>query len=235
MGKFLNLIGTVLDRFQFGIGGPMFKRDGDEIAVRNNDDTDFEALQALLIRVFGDTIELNAGADEDNADWIMRLVRPTTGMTTNIDIILPTGVPSPDDELYVVSYATGTVTLGYRASGGEGATNVVHVDETDLAFGSSSPLALLTKPANALVDRVKVIIDTPFDGEEAQVSIGVAGTTAKYGASSHIDLTAPAGSVFELDYGVLATGGTEDIIATYAGDGSNAGAARIQIFYVIPS
>lgn len=235
MSKFSNLIGTVLDRFQFGLSGPLIKSETGQLSARNADDTDYAALRAALVRVFGDSIELNAGASGSGADHVMRLVRPGTGMTTDIDIVLPTGVPSPDDELYVVSYATGVVTLGYRASGSDAATNVVHVDETDLAFGSSSPLALLTKPANALVEKVKVIIDTPFDGGNPQVSIGIPGNTSKYGAASHIDLTAPAGTVFELDYGLEATGSTEDIIATYAGDSSAAGAARIQIFYVIPS
>ena len=65
--------------------------------------------------------------------------------------------------LRVASYSGGLVTLEY-ASASEGATNVVLMDTTTLAFGSSSPLAMFTKPANALVERVKVIIDTPFNG-----------------------------------------------------------------------
>lgn len=233
MGVFKNLLGTVLDRFGLGLAGPMVKNESGQVALRDTDDAAYVALRAALVRVFGDAIELNAGATGAGADRVMRLLRPDTGMSTNIDIVMPSGVPTPDDEIYVVSYSSGVVTLGYR-NGGAGATNMVHMDETDLVFGSTSPLALVTKPANGLVPVVKVIIDETFD-EAPQLSIGIAGETSKYGSATHIDLTAPAGTVFELDYGEPATGSTEDIIATYASDGATEGAARIQVYFVIPS
>src|SRR5690606_42115492 len=62
MGKFANLLGTVLDRFQLGLTGPLLKADSGQISARNADDTDYVALRAALVRVFGDAIELNAGA-----------------------------------------------------------------------------------------------------------------------------------------------------------------------------
>lgn len=234
MGVFKNLLGTVLDRFQLGLTGPLIKNDSGQISVRNAGDTDYATLRAELMRVFGDTIELNAGAAGSAADWVMSLSRPDSGMTTNIDIVLPAGTPSPGQLLRVASYSTGVVTLEY-ASASEGATNVVLMDTTTLAFGSSSPTAMFTKPANALVERVKVIIDTPFDGTAPQVSIGISGTTSKYAAASHIDLKAAAGTVFDIDNGVVAAGGTEDLIATYTADSSAAGSARVQVIYVIPS
>lgn len=234
MGVFKNLLGTVLDRFQLGLTGPMIKNDSGQISARNAADSAYAALRAALVRVFGDEIELNAGATGAGDDWTMSLVRPGTGMTTNIDIVLPAGTPSPGQLLRVASYSGGLVTLEY-ASASEGATNVVLMDTTTLAFGSSSPLAMFTKPANALVERVKVIIDTPFNGTAPQVSIGISGTTSKYAAASHIDLKAAAGTVFDIDNGLVATGGTEDLIATYTADSSSAGSARLQVIYVIPS
>lgn len=230
---FKNLLGTVLDRFQVGIGGPILKAVTGFWQFRNSADDDYVAIEAALIRVFGDSIQLNSGAAGSSADWKMTLSRPNTGMTTDIEVILPTGTPSPGQTLAVDSYAAGVVTLAY-VDATDGATNVMLVDSTQLVFGSTSPLDLLTKPANALVDRIKVIIDTPFDGTPS-MSIGITGTTSKYAAASHIDLTADAGTIFELDYGLAATGGTEDIIATYSAGGATAGAARIQIFYGIPS
>lgn len=233
MGKFANLLGTVLDRFQLGLTGPLFKADSGQISARNADDTDYVALRAALVRVFGDAIELNAGAAGAGADRVMRLVRPDTGMSSDIDIVMPADTPSPGQVLAVTAYSSGTVTLGYVTSE-SGASNMVLVDETDLAFGSTSPLALLTKPANAVLMAVKVVIDTPFNGAPT-VSIGIAGTTSKYAAASHIDLTAAAGTVFELDAGAPSVGTTEDIIATYSAGGATEGAARIQLVYGIPS
>ena len=230
---FKNLLGTVLDRFQLGLTGPMLKAESDQIAARGAGDTSYAAIRAALVRVFGDAIELNAGATGSGANRRMRLMRPATGMTTDIDVVLPTGTPSPGQVLRVAAYASGTVTLEYGAGGG-GSPNAVLVDETDLAFGTSSPLALLTKPANAIVERVKVVIDTPFNGTPS-VSVGVTGANSKYAAASHINLKAVAGTVFELDYGVDGGGTTEDIIATYAAGGATAGAARILIAYVLPS
>lgn len=233
MGKFTNLLGTVLDRFQLGLTGPMIKNDADELAVRDADDAAHAALQAALVRVFGDSIELNSGAASSGADWVMTLTRPGTGMSTDIDIVLPAATPSPGQVLSVTAYAAGVVTLGYATSEA-GAANMMLVDETDLAFGSSSPLALLTKPANAVLLTTKVIIDTPFNGTPS-VSIGVTGTASKYAAATHIDLTAAAGTVFDLDAGAPSVGTTEDIIATYSAGSASAGAARIQLVYGIPS
>lgn len=233
MSKFSNLIGTVLDRFQFGLSGPLIKAEAGQLSARNADDSDYAALRAALVRVFGDSIELNAGAAGTGADRVMRLIRPDSGMSTDIDIVLPTGTPSPGQVLAVTAYSSGTVTLGYVTSE-SGASNMVLLDETDLAFGSTSPVALLTKPANAVLLTTKVIIDETFDGTPS-VSIGVAGSTSKYAAASHIDLTAAAGTVFELDAGEPSVGSTEDIIATYSAGGATEGAARIQLVYGIPS
>ena len=53
--------------------------------------------------------------------------------------------------------------------------------------------------------------------------------------SGQVDLTAAAGTIFEVDPGLTANGSTEDLIATYAAGSASAGAARILVDYVIPS
>lgn len=233
MGVFRDLLGTVLDRFQLGLTGPLLKNDSGQISARNAADSDYAAVRMALARVFGDSIELNAGAAGAGADRVMRLTRPDTGMSTDIEIVMPAGTPSPGQMLRVASYASGVVTLEYYTVSA-GASNMVLIDETDIGFGATSPVALLTKPANGVVERIKVIIDTPFNGSP-QLSVGVAGETSKYTAASHVNLAAAAGTVFELDYGEAAVGTTEDIIATYSGGGASAGAARVQLIYGVPS
>lgn len=233
MGKFTNLLGTVLDRFKLGLTGPQLKREGDAVAIRDTADADYADLRAALVAVFGDAIELNAGAAGAGADRVMRVLRPETGMTTDIDVVLPTGTPSPGQLLRVESYANGRVELAYYTAS-EGASNMVLVDSTTIAFGASSPVALLTKPANTLVERVKVIIDVPFSGAPS-LSVGTTGNPAKYAAASHVDLSAAAGTVYDLDYGVDETGASEDIVATYSAGGAAAGIARVQVVYANPS
>lgn len=233
MGVFKNLLGTLLSKFKLGLSGPTLSVESGELAIRNSDDDDYEALRTALVKVFGDEIVLNAGAAGSAADWVMKLVRPSTGMTTDIDIVLPAGVPSPGQGIRVASYSGGTVTLEYY-TGGAGTTSYVLVDVTALAYGDSSPVAMFTKPANAQVDHLKVIIDGAFDGTPS-LSVGISGTTSKYLAASHVDLTAEAGTVFHVDYGSEPTVGTEDLIATYSDGGATEGAARIQVAYVIPS
>lgn len=233
MGVFKNLLGTVRTTFQLGLGGPRVKSNSGAIEARNAADNAYANMHMALARVFGEYIELNSDAAESGADWYMRLERPTTGMTTNIRVIMPTGTPSPNDVWRVASYSGGLVTMEYAAISA-GATNQILVDETDLAFGSSSPLALLTKPANAGVPWVKIIIDEPFDGTPT-VSIGISGQTSKYVAASYVDLTAAAGTVFDIDMGLEAPGSTEDLIATFSAGSATEGAARIQVAYLIPS
>lgn len=233
MGVFKNLLGTVLDRFQLGLTGPMIKNETGQLALRNTDDDAYAALRAALVRVFGDAIELNAGAAGTGGDRVMRLVRPDTGMTTDIDIVMPAGTPSPGQQLRVAGYSTGVVTLEYYTASA-GASNMVLVDETTIAFGATSPVALLTKPANAVLERVKVIVDEPFDGTP-QLSVGIAGETSKYASASHIDLTAPAGTVFDIDYGLFGDATAEDIIGTYSAGSASEGEARVQLVYGIPS
>src|SRR5690606_25449535 len=105
MGRFTNLLGTVLDRLQLGLAGPLIKADPGQTRPRSAADSDYAALRAALVRVFGDAIELNAGAAGSGADRVMRLVRPDTGMSADIDIVMPAATPSPGQVLTVTAYA----------------------------------------------------------------------------------------------------------------------------------
>lgn len=231
-GRFLDLIGTVYSRIRIGLSGPSVAAESGEVAARNAADTDYAAIRASLVRVFGDDIELNAGASGAGADWIMTLARPDTGMANDLRIVLPPGNPSPGQALTVANYSAGVVTLTYTtvAAGDD----KVMVDTTTLNFDSSSPLAMFTKPANAIVVRQEVIIDTPFDGTPS-LSIGIAGDTSKYLGATQVNLTESARTVFEVNAGRVAPGGTEDMIATYAANGATVGIARLLTYYTIPA
>lgn len=237
MGRMSDLLGTLIDSFQIGKGGPRIKRNGNNIDLRNAADNAYidlivAALQAANINVTGNDITLNSDAAGSGADRTMTLSRPSTGMANNLTIVLPAGNPSPGQALTVASFAGNVVTLEYSTVAG-GSDKAVW-DTTPLAFGDTSPKAMFNLPANAVVLAVKVIIDTSFNGTPT-LSIGISGTTSKYMGTGHIDLTAAAGTVFEVDPALASVGSVEALIASYAAGGASAGAARILVGYVIPS
>jgi hypothetical protein len=234
MSRFLDLLGTVNSKFQLGIGGPQLKNSSSAVEARNAADSAYAAIHALLFSTYGNDFVLNAGAAESGADWKYTISRPSTGQTLDLQVIWPAAAPSNGQALTVTSYAAGVITLGWTSIGG-GAANPT-IETTSLAFGSASPVAMFTLPANAVVLKCKVVVDTPFTGGTApSLSIGVSGTTSKYMGSTQVDLTAAAGTVYEVDPGQVADGSSESLIATYAANSSTAGAARILVDYAIPA
>jgi hypothetical protein len=107
------------------------------------------------------------------------------------------------------------------------------VDETALAFGDASPVAMFTKPVDSAITKVQVIVTTLFNGTAPTLSIGIVGTTSKYVATTEVDLKTVG--IYEItpDVGVVA--GTEALIATYSADSSSAGAATLRVFYSDPT
>lgn len=238
MGKFTDLLGTLTGNFQFGLGGPRIKRNGSNLEARNAADNAFAAmlvgtLTALGLNVTADSIVLNSDAASAGADWKLTLSRSDTGMTSDIELVFPPGLPAVGQAL-TVDDVTGTViTFAYTTIAG-GADKAVW-DTTTIGFGSASPVAMFNLPASAVVLAVKVIIDTAFDGAAPQLSIGIAGTTSKYMAATQNDLKGSAGTVYEVEPGLAAAGGVEALIATLNADSSAAGSARVLVNYVIPS
>lgn len=198
--------------------------------VRDIGDTADAPLTASELRASGDEIKLNSDAAGAGADWELTLARPAAGMAGDVRFTFPPDEGSPNQVLQ--TDGSGNATWATPAAG---ASNGTLVDVTALAFGDSSPVAMFTKPANSYVSKVEVVIDTPFDGAAPTVSIGISGTTSKYVASNQVDLTASAGTVFDVTPGEAVTVGTEALIATYNADGSTAGAARILTYYAQPS
>lgn len=234
MGVFKDLIGTSRALFRLGLKGPHIKGEaGGDVSARNLADDAYAAIRAALFKTFGDDFELNAGAAGAGADWKFTLSRPSTGMTHALQVIFPAADPAPGQALTVASLAGDVITLAWSTVAG--GTDKVVTDTTTLAYDTASPAAMFAKPANAVVKLITVVVDEPFDGAAPAASVGIAGTTSKYLGSTDIDLTAPAGTVFEVSPGLEAEAGVENLIATLNADGSTAGSARILVDYVIPS
>lgn len=232
MSVYKNIAGTTENKFQVGIGGPQVKNSSGTVEARNAADAAYAAVAASLFKTYGNDFELNSGAAGAGADWKMVLRRPSTGQTENLTVVFPAGSPSPAQALVVDTFTAGVITLQWQTMAAGNDKPVV--DTTSIAFGSTSPVAMFTLPANAVVLSVRVIIDTAFDGTPS-LSVGIAGTLSKYLPSTAVDLKAVATTVFEFEPGLPATGSSESLIATYAAGGAAAGAGRILVTYVIPS
>lgn len=230
--RFLSdLVGTALNRFQIGLGtaGALLKTTAGALAVRNTADTADADFTAAKLSASGDSLELNSDAAGTGTDHILTLSRAPTGMTAPLTLVLPPADGSPNHVL--TTDGAGNLSFAAQASGN---TNSENVDTTALAFGDSSPATLFTKPANSYIPIIEIVIDAQFNGTPS-LSIGITGQTSKYLSTTQVDLTAAAGTVFEVNPGLAAEVGTEALIATYSAGAATAGSARIMVHYAAPT
>lgn len=223
-----NLFGTLGSYFRLGFTGPRLKDSSGNLVVRNAGDSADANITAAKVSASGNTIEFNSDAAGAGADWIYKLTRPSSGMAAAVELTLPPTDGSPGQVLGT----DGSGNLDWVSAASTEA--LTHRDTTSLAFGSTSPVAMFTLPANAVLDSVTIIVDTPFNGTPS-MSVGVSGTASKYVASSQVDLTMAAKTKFIIDCAEPANGSTEALIITYAAGGASAGAARVLVDYSVPA
>lgn len=228
MSLFSDLIGTTKAYFKLGgTTGVRLKNSAGDLLVRNTGDSADAAITASKVNVSGDVVDINSDAAGSAADWKYTLQRPSAGMTAAVTLTLPVD----DGTASQVLSTNGSGVLSWASAGDTALAE--KMDTTSLAFGTASPLTLFTTGAGDIIERVQVIVDTAFDGTPT-MSVGVAGTTSKYMATTDVDLTATATTVFESHPG-LAAAGAEALIATYSAGGATAGAARVIVFYGTPA
>jgi len=129
-----------------------------------------------------------------------------------------------------------TVKDALNTLAGATALNNILVITKTFTPATPSPMALVTLPVGAIVDKIKVIIDTPFDGTGATFKVGKAGVTDKYMETGQNDLYAPSKSVFFNDNGNTAISGSpENVIGTLSAGTSSVGSARVMVYYTIPT
>jgi hypothetical protein len=225
-----DLVATAVSYFRIGLtsSGVRLKAVAGALRIRSNSDSADANLIAAKLSASGNDIELNEDAAGSGADWLYTLRRPSSGMSAAVIITLPPTDGSPAQVL--TTDGSGNTTW---ETPGTGNPNGELIDETALAFGDSSPVAMFTKPVDSAITKVQVIVTTPFNGTAPTLSIGIVGTTSKYAATTEIDLK--TAGIYEItpDVGVVA--GTEALIATYSADSSAAGAATMRVFYSDPT
>ena len=227
MSRFSDLLGTVGAYFKLGISGVRLKNSSGNLLIRNTGDSADAEVTASKVNVSGNDLVLNSDAAGSGADWLYTLTRPGSGMTAAVALTLPVDDGTPNQVLKT----DGSGALSWTSAADTSACD--KVDTTSLAFGTSSPLSLFSTGAADVITKIQIIIDTAFDGTPS-LSIGISGTTSKYMASTAVDLTAAAATIFEVHPG-LGAQGAEALIATYSAGGAAAGAARILVYYGTPS
>lgn len=228
-GYLSNLWGTTKSIFRLGKGGPQLKANAGAIEARNATDTDYATVRTLLLEIFGNDLELNAGAAGSGADWRLTVSRAATGQTEHLQVVWPGPSPATGQTLAVASIAAGVVTLEWvnSASGNDKAV----VDNTNVAFGDSGPVSLFSLPAGGVITDIEVIIDESWDGTPS-ASIGVTGNASKFMGASEIDLTSPAGTIWHVKPGVAPEVGSQTLEMAYSQGSATQGAARVLVHYV---
>jgi hypothetical protein len=228
MSIFSDLLGTTKAFFKIGgTSGVRLKNNGGNLEVRNSGDSADAEITASKVNVSGNGIDLNSDAAGSGADWKYTIQRPASGMGSAVTLTLPVD----DGTSGQVLQTDGSGNLSWVSAGDTSLAE--KLNSTSLAFGTSSPLALFSTGAGDIIDHIDVVVDTPFDGTPS-LSIGITGTTSKYAGTSDIDLTAAAGTVFQVHPGLDAQG-AESLIATYSAGGATVGAARIIVHYATPA
>ena len=236
-----DLVATFKSYFRIGKTGPRLKNNGGALNVRDAGDTADAALTAaagtfsgaltgtvLNTTASAGTITLNSGAAGSGANWTYTIQRPTSGMTAAVTLTLPID----DGTAGQILSTDGNGVLSWVSAGSTSAC--LTVDTTSIAHNSSSTVSMFTLPANAVVEMVRVYVDTVFNATgPANLTVGVSGTTSKYMGTGDLDLT--VAGVYEVVPSLTANGSTEALIVTFsAGTSGSAGAARVEVFYTIP-
>jgi hypothetical protein len=226
MSNFWNdAIGTTKSFFKLGFTGVRLKNNAGNLSVRNPGDTADAEATVSRVNISGDGFVINSDAANSGADWSITINRPTTGMSAAVTYTLPPDDGTPGQ----VMSTDGAGVLSWASAASTAAAD--KMDSTPLAFGTASPVAMFSTGAGDIIDRVVVVVDTAFNGTPT-MSVGIAGTTSKYMATSDVDLNTVG--YYEVHPGLPAAG-AESLITTYAAGGATAGAARVLVHYATPS
>lgn len=229
MGMWSDLYGTVSGYLRLGLTGVRLKNSSGNLVIRNASDNADAAVTASKVNVSGDVVDINSDAADSGADWKYTLQRPVSGMSGAVTLTLPVDDGSPSQVLTT----DGNGVLSWSSAGTS--ASCATIDTTTVNYNSSSPVPAFTLPANAIVGEVEIIIDTPFEGTSPTLTVGIAGTPAKYAGTTDSDLTAPAKTRFVVHPNEPAVGTTEDLQVVIGGTDLSAGAARVLVNYSVPA
>lgn len=214
MSVWAKLTGTQVGKFILGLTGVTLKNSSGDLHVRNNADSAFSGVTVEDI-----TIHNNTGGFSNT-------IQTSASQTANHTYTLPPDDGSPSQVL--ATDGSGTLSWITVATSSNWT-----VDSTAFAFGSAATITMFTLPANAVVDKVSIIVDTAFDGTPT-LSVGVnGGSASKYAGSGDSLLT--LADRFDIPNENPAVGVSEDLEIYYAAGGATVGSGRVLVTYSFPA
>lgn len=208
------ITGTSVGKFILGFTGVTLKNNAGDLDVRNNADSAYASVNA-------EEIKLN-----NNTAGFGNTIRTSNTQAADYTYTLPEDDGSPSQVLStdgsgVLSWITVATSSNWT------------VDSTSFAFGSAATVPMFTLPANAVVDRVTIIVDTAFDGTPT-LSVGVNGGSASKYAGSGDSLLSLADR-FDIPNESVPSGTDEDLEIYYSAGGATVGAGRVLVTYSFPA
>lgn len=226
MGLWANLFGTFSQTFQIQKGGSLFKNNAGVLEAKTVGDGTLASFNASSLIAGSASVVGSLIAFGDANKVTFQYASGQSANTTYTWV-------KPDNGKFLTTDGSGNLSWAVPAEPTV-PTDIVHVASKVVAFGASSPVNHKLVPIGAIVTKVQVIIDTAFD-TAATLSVGKAGTIAKYMATTENDLQGVAGSIYEAVYGNAAiTGSDEQVIVTYTANSATVGSARVLVYYVSP-
>ena len=228
MASYYDLKGTTELSFQIGKKGPKFVNASGVLQAKTAAGAFADFLGNLLSA--NDNLVLNANATLTGVDWKMTIARPASGMAANVTYTMPA---APVAGQFLTSDVNGNLSFApFVADTGDlkiASKAIAYTDHT-------APVNHINLPANAIVAKTEIILDTPWNIADAVISVGKAGTVNKYLDGYECDLNGTIKDTYAAQKGNPASGATEQIIVTLI-DGATpaiAGACRVLVYYSVP-
>lgn len=163
------LAGTMKTLFQVGgPSGPAIKNNAGVLDIRNAADSAWADLEAKSIKVLG-----------TNGVTGVKLASPS-GLGASLTLTLPNSVGGAGQFLQT----DGSGGLNWSSA----QSNADLTDVTTVTQASTSPLAMFTPPANAIIREVWINVTVAAAGGSPTLSVGTSGNPALYVATGDNDL-----------------------------------------------
>lgn len=219
----MDLKGTTNSSFQIEKIGPRINLNAGALEAKNQFNTSFVDLWGGILNAASDYIEINADASGTGADWSYQIGRPTSGMTSNLILTLP---PNAGANNYVLT-TDGSGGLSWAAQTSVTVMRVNSFNFTSASFwGNSYQMFIL--PPLGVIDKVEIIVDSPFSMGTASVTGAISGNTFMY----NIAMTSiPTEEAYTEETNNIPIGSAEGIYFNAGGGPTGTGVGRCVVHY----
>lgn len=180
-----DLAGTILSYFR--IGSHRLKSipgSGEVLEVRDKADTEDRPIlvREVVIR-------------DPASGFVYRVTVPETSpayLTGDLTLALPPDAGSSAQAL--LTDGAGNTYWGTVATG----ANATKTQTETITFNDVGLYPIFTPPQGALIESVKIVVDTSFDGSDPTCSVGVAADEQRYLTIVQAELASAANTIFEV-------------------------------------